>query len=95
MMGVSLMAQTKKEKLSPEEVQFNKAHKALLKEYQKEDKSIKSYYRCNKIKNKDHRDACYISQEEEIRKNLKWFDKKEDKLIKKYGDGVSVFAYKY
>ena len=91
MIGVSftLQAQTKKEKA------FNKAHKVLLKEYTTENKSIKRYYRCDKITNGEKKTACYLKQDKEISKNLKWFDKKEKKLIKKYGDGVSVFAYKY
>ena len=98
MMGVSLVAQENAIKncsKTSEEKAFNKEHKILIKEYISENKSIKKYYKCNKIKNSKKQLQCYSNQEKEIIKNLKWFDKKEKKLIKKYGDGVSVFIYKY
>ena len=86
--SVNAQKKTKKEK------KFVKAHKALVKECLREDKSIKTYYKCHSIRNNERQLKCYTKQNKEITDNLKWFDKKERKLIKKFGDGVSVFVYK-
>ena len=96
MLGVTFMAngQTNR-KLSKNEKAFNKSHRILIKAYIEENKSIKAYYRCDKIKDSKKQLQCYSHYEKEVIRNLKWFDKTEAKLIKKFGDGVSVFAYKY
>ena len=89
-------AQTQvQQKMSKEEKKFIKTHKRYVKEFNTENHQIQMWYKCENDKDDATRKGCYEDKEKAFKKNLKWFEKKEARLIKKYGDGVSVYAYKY